>query len=130
MLFTEPLKDNKVYQKLYRAGKFAASREVTCYFLRSREPVNFLGITAGKKIGGAVERNRAKRIVRAAYRLCEAEMPIGYQLVFVARTDIAGKTSRDLEGFIRRRLIPEMNKQAQKELSGTQKAGNPRGSRQ
>ncbi|MBQ3791773.1 MAG: ribonuclease P protein component, partial [Clostridia bacterium] len=50
--------------------------------------VNRLGISASKKIGGAVERNRAKRVIREAYRQIDAEKTLkkGWLIVISART--------------------------------------------
>lgn len=61
------------------------------------------GITAGKKVGGAVERNRAKRILRAAYRKNELILPIGYDIVAIARPDIVGKKSDSFD-FVFKKL--------------------------
>jgi ribonuclease P protein component len=44
-----------------------------------------LGITASRKIGGAVERNRAKRLVRAAFRETNEMFPAGIDLVVIVR---------------------------------------------
>ena len=44
------------------------------------------GITTSKKIGGAVERNRARRVIRAAYRSLEPKINGSWDFVFVART--------------------------------------------
>lgn len=73
-------------------------------------PFNRIGITAGKKQGNAVERNRIKRIIRAAYRLNEVDFPIGYDIVFVGRNNIKEKKSGDIERFIKKKLIREMNR--------------------
>jgi ribonuclease P protein component len=44
-----------------------------------------LGITASRKIGGAVQRNRAKRLVRAAFRETKELFPAGIDLVVIVR---------------------------------------------
>jgi ribonuclease P protein component len=110
MLFTTVLKDNKAYQRCYRKGRFAADGTVCAYFYPNGTPYNRLGISVSKKLGNAVVRNRVKRIVRAAYRLNEEKFPIGYDIVFVGRNNIGEKKSDDIESFIGKRLIKEMNK--------------------
>ena len=47
--------------------------------------VTRLGITVSKKIGGAVQRNRVKRLVREAFRRHKLLFPPGIDLVFVAK---------------------------------------------
>lgn len=44
-----------------------------------------LGVTVSKKVGGAVARNRVKRLVREAFRRLKALFPSGLDLVFVAK---------------------------------------------
>lgn len=110
MLFTIALKDNKFYQRCYKKGRFCADKNVCAYFFQNRTPYNRIGITVGKKQGCAVERNRVKRIIRAAYRLNEENFPIGYDIVFLGRKDCKDASSKDIEKFIRKKLIKEMNK--------------------
>lgn len=86
MLFTEMLNRNEDFQRLYRRGAFCSLGSALIYVMPNRLPYNRLGITAGKKIGNAVRRNRAKRIIRAAYFAAEKDMPIGIDMVVVARS--------------------------------------------
>lgn len=111
MLFTDILKDNKVFTRCFRKGNFASCEFVTAYFIPNKSPYNRIGISVGKKNGNAVQRNRIKRIIRAAYRLNESKFPIGYDIVFAARNNIAEKKSKDIEDFINRRLLKKMNSQ-------------------
>ena len=110
MLYTAVMKDNKDFQRCYRKGRYAACGFLTVYYYPNGLSVNRLGLTVSKKLGGAVERNRVKRIFRAAYRLNETLIPIGYDLVFVGRNDAAQRKSTDVERFIRDRLSPEMER--------------------
>lgn len=110
MLYTEIIKDRKIFLKLYKKGRFLACNEVTAYFLPNRLDFNRFGITAGKKLGNAVLRNRAKRIIRSAYRNCEAALPVGYDIVIVAREGIMDKKSTDIERFFNSRLASLMNR--------------------
>lgn len=109
MLFTEIIKDNKIFLHAFRSGRYVSCGFLTVYFVKNKLPVNRFGISVGKKQGGAVQRNRIKRIFRAGCRLCETEMPIGYDLVFAARNDACEKTSTDVVRFIRKRVIPAIN---------------------
>lgn len=108
MLFTETIKDNKSFSLCYRS-RFISCPFAVCYYRRNKLPYSRIGITVGKKIGNAVMRNRAKRIIRAAYRLCEKDFPIGYDLVLVAREKINDKKTQDIMDFFNRRVIREIN---------------------
>ena len=88
MLYTEILNDNKDFLALYKKGRYAASKYSVIYVRPNGKPFNRLGITAGKKVGNAVCRNRAKRLIRLAYRNAEVNLPVGMDIVIVARTAI------------------------------------------
>ena len=104
------MKDNNAFMRCYRKGRRVSCDWVCVHFFPNKTPYNRFGITAGKKLGNAVTRNRIKRIIRAAYRNSEKNIPIGYDIVFVGRNDIGQKSSCDVESFINSRLIREMNK--------------------
>ena len=61
------------------------------------------GITTSKKIGCAVERNRAKRVIRSAFSQLEDRLNGNYDIVFIART----KTSK----VKMRQVLEQMEKQ-------------------
>ena len=96
MLFTVMLNRNEDFQRLYRQGAFCSLGSALLYVMPNRLPYNRLGITAGKKIGNAVKRNRAKRIIRAAYFAAEQDMPIGVDLVVVARSSLPEQSANVL----------------------------------
>ncbi len=93
------LTENHLFSKAYRSPQKALTRTVAVYVMKDRlekklkkenplkESLNRVGISASKKVGGAVERNRAKRVVREAYRRTELECGIkkGYIIVIAAR---------------------------------------------
>jgi ribonuclease P protein component len=56
-----------------------------------------LGVVTSKKIGGAVQRNRARRLLRESFRLHQHEFSQPVELVLVARNSIAGKTFAGVE---------------------------------
>ncbi len=64
--------------------------------MKNRAGICRIGITTSKKIGNAVERNRARRVIRAAYRSIETEICGNYDFVFVARSKTIFTKSGDL----------------------------------
>lgn len=56
-----------------------------------------MGITVSKKIGNAVCRNRAKRVLREAYRLIEPAVGTGFDFVFVARSKTLAVKRQEVE---------------------------------
>ncbi len=86
MEYTTALKLNHVFRKLYAKGDSAVGGFVVVYCRRNGLPENRLGITTGTKLGHAVQRNRARRRLREAYRLNEHRLKRGYDIVLVARS--------------------------------------------
>ena len=63
-----------------------ASSVIITYCLKNKLSITRFGITTSKKIGNAVKRNRARRIIRAAFSELKNEIKSGYNLIFVARS--------------------------------------------
>ena len=85
------LNDNRDFVRLYRRGQSAVSPLLVTEARRGGEQKRRrVGITATKKVGGAVQRNRAKRLIRAAWREVESEAPYGWDFIFVARARTTG----------------------------------------
>ncbi len=82
------IKDNRDFSRLYRKGKSFVSPVLVTYVLKNKTDNLRFGITTGKKVGKAVKRTRARRVIRAAYFELYPEIKQGYDFVFVAR----GKT--------------------------------------
>lgn len=97
---TVALKLNRDFRRLYSRGRHFAGGYVVVYATKNRLGINRLGLTAGKSVGNAVRRNRAKRLIRESYRIMETKLSSGYDFVIVARGRIDGKTleqvSKDL----------------------------------
>lgn len=110
MLYTETLKENKDFLTLYKKGRYIPSKYSVIYVRPNGRPFNRLGITAGKKIGNAVHRNRAKRLIRLAYRESELAMPIGIDIVIVARSVICEISSDEYCAYMRKYGVREIEK--------------------
>lgn len=63
-----------------------------------------VGFVAGRRIGGAVARNRARRLLREAWRAVVPEVPVGTEAVLVARPEILGARAGDVTEDVRRAL--------------------------
>jgi ribonuclease P protein component len=84
------------FDRVYRQGRSQASRYLVLYaFPRGGEEGPRLGLSVSRKLGGAVERNRIKRLLREAFAADEATLARGYDLVIVARPDLKQLAERD-----------------------------------
>ena len=83
------IKENRDFRRLYRQSASYVSPALVVYFKETRAGFSRLGITAGKKVGGAVERNRAKRVIREAYRALLPNFNKNVDIVIVARSKCA-----------------------------------------
>ena len=94
------LTQNKDFRRIYHRGKSFATPAIVVYYTKNRLSFCRLGITVGKKIGGAVERNRVKRIIRVAYSTVIDDLLIEnncYDFVIVARNRAVNLKSTEIE---------------------------------
>ena len=63
------IKQNYEFRRLYRRGKSVATPFLVLYALKNRRRINRIGLTVSPKLGGAVVRNRIRRLLREASRL-------------------------------------------------------------
>lgn len=85
MLNTKTLKRNNDFLRTYKKGRFFVGKYIILYVLKNNTGNNRLGITASKKFGKSVQRNRIKRLIRENYRFYEEYIKQGFDIVFVAR---------------------------------------------
>lgn len=97
MEFTSSLKNNNDFRRVYRKGASAVRPCLVVYARKIRGMENHLGFTVTAKVGKAHTRNRVRRRLREIYRLHEAELRPGYELVVVARVRAAGVEYKRLE---------------------------------
>ena len=99
------IKEHHLYNKAYRKGRSYVGKLVTVYVLRDftaeklkranpeKKYVNRIGLSVSKKLGGAVARNRAKRLIRAGFDTVKPRIRGGNLIVIGARVAILGKKS-------------------------------------
>lgn len=88
-----------------RAGKQSwAHPLLVLYVAPSDVGLTRAGIVVGKRVGGAVVRNRVRRRIREALRLRHADLPPGYDLVFIAREPSARAAWSELRAAVDRLL--------------------------
>lgn len=114
MKFTA-ITENHLYQKAYRKGNRKSSSTLGVFVLKDRRAsllqkqhplkirVNRIGISASKKVGGAVQRNRAKRVIREAYRQIDREIGVktGYLIVITPYPKAAEVKMQDVKKDLR-----------------------------
>ncbi len=101
------LRRNPEFQRVYREGKSYPGRYIVLFVLRAPDAPLRAGFVAGRRVGNAVHRNRAKRLLREAFRLRKAGLHArGYELVLVARRGCGEArfedVDRELAGLLER----------------------------
>jgi len=105
------------FDRVYREGSSHGNRFLVVYrFPRSDEDGGDLrlGVSVGRKVGGAVERNRVKRALREAFWSLEGELPEGHDFVIVARAEIVGLIEREGADGLRESLREPLNENAER----------------
>lgn len=90
------LNQNSDFRRLYGRGRSKAHPALVSYVAKNRVGFCRIGITTSKKIGNAVVRNRARRVIRAAYAEVAPALQGNYDIVFVARSRTARCKSGDV----------------------------------
>ena len=110
------IQKNKEFRLIYRHAKFEVNRFCVVYKMPVAKEATKVGFVTGKKVGCAVERNRARRLMKEVYRLHQYEIREGYRIVIVARAGIEGASYQEVETELMKLLKrAKLLKEAQRE---------------
>lgn len=99
-----PIRRNSEFSRCYARGKSYVHPQLVLYVMKNKSKLTRVGLTATKKIGGAVQRNRARRVMRAAIAEHLDYNIGGYDLVFVARAQTTRVKSTQLSKTVAKLL--------------------------
>lgn len=100
MRFSQSLKKNSDFQKVYSQGKSNGNKYLVMYIVQNDTQENRIGISVSKKVGNSVVRHRVTRLIRESYRLNEQKYKNGYDIVVIARSTAKDRTYKEIESAL------------------------------
>ena len=93
------------FDRVFRKGRRLEGRQFVMLALQNGKSEHRLGIATGRKLGGAVVRNRARRLLRESFRRLAPRAGQGFDVVLVARADIVGRTQSEVDREFKERVL-------------------------
>lgn len=100
MLKKEVLRRDSDFSSIYKKGKSVGDRFVVIFSKKNNLPYNRTAFLASKKVGNAVARNRARRLMKESYRSVGDQLATGYDIIFIARKTITNSKLADVKKSI------------------------------
>ena len=98
------LRKQSDFARIYKQGKSKSSRFAVILYRRNGLKFTRTAFVSSKKVGNSVERNRSRRLMRAAYKAVEPNIKKGYDIIFVARASITGCKEPEVEKALKKSL--------------------------
>jgi len=80
------LRSPRDFERVYAAKQSAGNALLLVFGAKNQLEHSRVGLSVSRKHGGAVERNRWKRLFREAFRLTRTELPVGFDLILIPRS--------------------------------------------
>ena len=97
----EVLRKQEDFTRLYKKGRSSGSKALVLLTRKNGLSYNRKAFLASKKVGNSVCRNRARRLMKEAFRKTEAELPVGYDFLLIARHAILDCKCQQVEESLR-----------------------------
>jgi len=117
------LRSRERFQEVRRQGRSRKDRLTILVYLPNDLPYSRFGFTASRRVGNAVKRNRARRLLREAVRLRWPDIAPGWGVVFIARPAIVNATFKQVDaacgklmkraGLLVSASLPEQTREAE-----------------
>lgn len=98
---SQRIRNSREFDRIYELRQRAGDRHLLVFAARNDRKQTRFGVSVSKKHGGAVQRNRLKRLLREAFRLSQHELPKGLDLILIPRQN-SGATLDDYRRSLKR----------------------------
>ena len=100
MLKKNVLRRKEDFSAIYNRGKSLGERYIVLFYKKNNLGYTRTAFLASKKVGNAVMRNRARRLMKESVRQLSGRLPEGYDLIFIARNTITNSKCADVKKSI------------------------------
>ncbi len=94
------LRLKKEFEAVFSAGNKTATRDLVAWHSENPDGLKKIGLMVSRKTGGAVRRNRLKRLLREAFRLTNRELKEGTRLIIYPKAGCAVKDLAQARGAL------------------------------